>query len=84
MNFTKDIYGRVKLGGIYSRNNGVHQDVTGNPTTTNNFDLGKLDMALGYKLSQVWGAEIGYAPAIYGQNTAAGATYSFALSYQTP
>ena len=84
MNFTKDFYGRVKLDGIYSMDNGRHADVTGNPTTTNNFDIGKLDMALGYKLSRAWSMELGFTPAVYGQNTALGATYSVAIAFQTP
>ncbi|MDP2725771.1 MAG: hypothetical protein Q8O44_05795 [Syntrophales bacterium] len=82
--FSKDFYGRVKLDGIYSMDNGAHMDTSGNPTTTNNFDIGKLDMVLGYKMSKQWGMEFGYTPAIYGQNTALGATYSVAVAYQTP
>jgi hypothetical protein len=84
VDFTKNIYGRVKLDGIYSMENGKHTDTSGNPTTTNNFDLGKLDTALGYKISKGWGIELGYTPEIYGQNTASGATYTLALTYQMP
>jgi protein XagA len=83
IDFTKKFYGRVKLDGIYSMDNGQHYDPTGNPTATNNFDLGKLDTAIGYKLSKDWAIELGYMPEIYGQNTAAGATYTIALTYQT-
>jgi hypothetical protein len=64
--------------------NGKHTDTSGNPTTTNNFDLGKLDTALGYKISKGWGIELGYTPEIYGQNTASGATYTLAFTYQMP
>jgi hypothetical protein len=84
IDFTKEFYGRVKLDGTYSMDNGRHYDPTGNPTATNNFDLGKLDTAVGYKLSKDWAIELGYMPEIYGQNTAAGATYTIALTYQTP
>jgi len=84
VDFTKDIYGRVKLDGIYSMDNGKHTDTSGNPTTTNNFDLGKLDTVLGYKISKGWGIELGYTPEIYGQNTASGATYTLAFTYQMP
>lgn len=84
MDFTKALYGRIKLDGIMSMDNGKKTDVSGNPTTTNNFDLGKLDIALGYKFTPAWGMELGYTPAIYGQNTAAGATYTIAATYQTP
>jgi hypothetical protein len=82
MDFSKNSYGRIKLDGIYSMDNGSHFDTSGNPTATNNFNLGKLDIALGYKITNSWGLEIGYTPEIYGKNTAAGATYTFAITYQ--
>jgi hypothetical protein len=81
---TKALYGRLKLDGIYSIDNGNKFGNDGNPTTTNNFDLGKLDITVGYKVTQAWGLEASYTPALYGQNTAAGATYSLALFYKTP
>lgn len=82
VDFTEDLYGRVKLDGIYSIDNGSHLDSGGNPTATNNFDLGKLDVTLGYKITPAWGLEASYTPEIYGQNTAAGATYTLAVTYQ--
>ena len=82
VDITKKLYGRVKLDGILSMDNGNHLDTGGNPTTTNNFDLGKLDMALGYQFTPAWGMEVGYTPYLYGQNTAAGAMYTVALTYQ--
>lgn len=84
VDITKSIFTRVKLDGIYSVDNGKKQDGSGNPTTTNNFDLGKLDVTVGYKVTPAWGVEVSYRPDIYGQNTAAGANYSFALYYKTP
>jgi protein XagA len=84
VDFSAHLYGRVKLDGIYSTNNGEDVDSSGNPRASNNFDLGKLDMAVGYKLSKGWGLEIGYIPEIYGKNTSAGATYTFAVTYMTP
>jgi len=84
MDFTKEFYGRVKLDGIYSLDNGEHFDNSGNPTITNNFDLGKLDLTFGYKLSKRWGLEASYTPEIYGKNTAAGATYTLAVTFQGP
>jgi hypothetical protein len=80
----KSLYGRIKLDAILSINNGSKFDISGNPTATNNFNLGKLDMTVGYKISKRWGLEVEYTPEIYGKNTAAGATYSFALVYQIP
>jgi hypothetical protein len=84
VDITKDIYTRAKLDGTYSIDNGKKTDSSGNPTATNNFDLGKLDLAVGYKVTPAWGVEVSYRPDIYGQNTAAGANYSFALYYKTP
>lgn len=45
---------------------------------------GKLDITVGYIVSPAWGLEASYTPALYGQNTAAGATYSLAVFYKTP
>jgi len=85
VDITKTIYTRAKLDGIYCVNNGKSNiDSSGNPTATNNFDLGKLDIALGYKITPNWGTELSYRPDIYGQNTAAGANYSLAVYYKTP
>ncbi len=81
--FTDNIYGRVKLDGIKSMNNGNSTDSSDNPTTTNNFDLGKLDVTLGYKLTKALKLEAGYTPALYGWHTSAGSTYSLSLSFQT-
>ena len=84
VDLTKDIYARAKLDGTLSVDNGKKLDSSGNPTATNNFDLGKLDLTIGYKAAPNWGVEASYVPALYGQNTAAGATYSFALYFKTP
>jgi len=80
----KRFYARAKLDGTYSMDNGAHRDESGNPAATNNFDLGKLDLTLGYRLNSSWMLEAGYAPELYGQNTSAGATYTLALAFQTP
>jgi hypothetical protein len=84
VDFTKSIYARTKLDGTFSLDNGKKTDSSGNPTATNNFDLGKLDLALGYKVTPALGVEVSYRPDVYGQNTAAGANYSLALYYKTP
>jgi len=81
---SRDFYTRAKLDGIFSVDNGTKVDSSGNPTATNNFDLGKLDLTLGYKASPTWGVEISWVPAIYGQNTAAGDTYTVAAYFKTP
>ena len=81
---TRDFYTRAKLDGIYSVDNGKRRDTSGNPTATNNFDLGKLDLTVGYKAAPNWGVEASYVSAIYGQNTAVGSTYTLALYFKTP
>lgn len=81
---TKTLYARTKLDGIMSVDNGKKLDGSGNPTATNNFDLGKLELTLGYKFSPNWGAEATYRPDLYGQNIAAGANYGLALYLKTP
>jgi hypothetical protein len=80
----RDFYTRAKLDGTIGMDNGKKLDTNGNPTSSNNFDLGKLDLTVGYKAAPNWGIEASYVPAIYGQNTAAGATYSFAVYLKTP
>jgi hypothetical protein len=84
VDITRSIYTRAKLDGTLSVDNGKRQDDSGNPTATNNFDLGKLDLTVGYKITPALGVEVSYRPDIYGQNTAAGANYSLALYYKTP
>ena len=84
VDISKDFYTRAKLDGIYSVDNGKKRDTGGNPTTTNNFDIGKLDLTLGYKITSDWGIEASYVPSIYGQNTAAGATYTLAIYIKSP
>jgi protein XagA len=84
VDLTKKIYARAKLDGTLSVDNGKRLDVGGNPTATNNFDLGKLELAAGYQITPALGLEASYRPDVYGQNTAAGANYSLALYYKTP
>lgn len=84
IDITKELYTRAKLDGTFSIDNGKKRDSSGNPTATNNFDLGKLDLTVGYKVAPTWGIEASYVPTIYGQNTAAGATYTLAVYFKTP
>ena len=84
LDITRDFYTRAKLDGTLSVDNGRKLDGSGNPTATNNFDLGKLDLTVGYKASPRWGVELSYVPAVYGQNTAAGSTYSVAAYFKNP
>lgn len=84
LDITKQIYGRVKFDGIISSDNGKDFIMNGNPTATNNYDIGKLDIVFGYKLYKKWGIEAGYTPSIYGKNTAKGENYTLAITYQIP
>lgn len=84
VDLSKKVYSRAKLDGTYSLDNGEKRDGSGNPTTTNNFDIGKLDLTVGYKIAPAWGLEAAYTPALYGQNTAAGATYTVAVFFKAP
>lgn len=81
---TEKFYTRAKLDGYISADNGTKLDTSGNPTATNNYDLGKLDLTVGYKVAPNWGIELSYVPEVYGQNTSAGATYTAAVYCKTP
>jgi len=81
---TDKTYTRLKFDGTLSRENGSTTDNSGNPTTTNNFDLLKLDWTVGYKLTPAWSVEAAWTPSITGENTADGDTYTLAISYSTP
>ncbi len=85
LDFTKQLYGRVKLDGIYGMGNeGSGSGASGNPTATLDYDLVKLDACLGCKISSEWGIELGYRPEIYGKNTSSGANWSFSFIYLHP
>ncbi len=80
---TDAVYSRVKLDGIIGMdNNDTVLDYAGNPTTTLDYDLGKLDLALGVNLSKQVGIELGYRGDIYGENTASGENVSLSLVVQ--
>ncbi|WP_068549998.1 hypothetical protein [Thermosulfidibacter takaii] len=80
MDVTKKIYWRVKLDGIKSIGNGDEEkDIYGNPTLSYEYDLGKLDITVGYKISDRVSFELEYTPVIYGKNTSAGTTYTAAI-----
>lgn len=84
VDFTSRLYGRVKLDGSANLGNSddvkssaaVHADVSGNEV-----DLGKLDMTLGFKMTDRFGLEVTYRPELYGQNTTKGYSMGIALSY---
>lgn len=82
---TSRLYARVKLDGIVSMNNADSTaDASGNPTAIYQFDLQKLDSALGYKLTDEWGLEFGYTPTLHAKNTAKGTSWSVGVTYLLP
>jgi len=77
-------YVRTKLDGTYSAKNGaVGVDISGNPTLANNYDLGKLELTVGYVLTKSMNIEGTWTPNPYGKNTAYGNTYQIAIIYMT-
>ena len=52
-----------------------------NPTTTQEFNLLKADMALGWHITQKLGCELGFTPTLWGENTAKGYTWSVGIVY---
>jgi hypothetical protein len=81
--FGKNFYGRAKLDALVSMDNADdNTDDFGNPTSTLEYDLAKLDLTLGYHMTSEWGLELAFTPAVWGENTAKGATWTFAVSFQ--
>ena len=80
---TKKMYVRAKLDGIVSMENADDNATSGsNPSIVPEFDLGKLDAVVGYKLGKAWSVEIGAGQDIYGTNTAAGTRGTLAVAYK--
>ena len=83
--FTKKLYGRIKLDGTYGMGNAEKGSAfSDNPSATYDYDLGKLEAVLGFKISDQWGTELGCRQEIYGKNISAGENWSLAVTYQTP
>jgi hypothetical protein len=75
-------YVRTKLDGTYSAQNGATGlDISGNPTLTNNYDLGKAEFTVGYTISKLLMLEGTWTPTPYGKNTAYGNTFQIAIIY---
>ena len=79
----KQFYTRAKLDGLVNAGNGSHKvDNYGNPTATFEYDLTKLDLTAGYRLTRTLGLEIGCTFPLWGESTAKGNTWTLALSFQ--
>ncbi|MBU0991118.1 MAG: hypothetical protein KJ737_01385 [Proteobacteria bacterium] len=83
LDFSPRIYGRLKIDGILSMENSDRSSDNGNtPNVKNESDLGKLDLAIGYKLPAGYAIELGVRPEIYGKNTSAGTNVSLAIAFK--
>jgi len=79
----KLFYARAKLDAIVSMDNAdAGMDKSGNPTNTLEYDLAKLDVTVGYRMTKTLGLELEYTPALWGENTAKGETWTLAISFQ--
>ena len=82
--FTKTLYGRIKLDGTYGMGNAEKGSIfSNNPSAAFDYDLGKLEAVLGIKISDQWGTELGYRKEIYGKNISTGENWSLAVTYKT-
>ncbi len=79
--FTRQLYGRIKLDGTYGMGN-ADGGSSDNPSATYDYDLGKLEATVGWKINDNWGSELGYRREIYGKNISAGSNWSLAMTYQ--
>jgi len=79
--FTQSLYGRAKLDGIAGIDNSGDASTAANPAATFDYDLGKLDVTLGWKATPDWGVELGYRPDLYGKNISSGVNWSLSLIY---
>ena len=78
----KKFYARAKLYALVSMDNAKKQtDEFGNPTTPLAYDLTELEMTLGFRLTPAVGFELGCTPALWGENTAKGTTYTLAFAF---
>jgi len=73
---------RAKLDGTESIDNSDNiMDVFGNPTLTNEYNLGKLEITGSLGITEAISLEATYTSSLYGENTSVGDTLSFALVY---
>lgn len=88
IDLNENVYFRTKLDGIQSANNAdLIEDGNaeiGNLTLLPEFDLGKVELTLGYNFGQLakerWGLEFTYTKEIYGESTLQGETLSLGLT----
>ena len=82
LDFTKKIYGRVKYDAIIGMNNADNDTSDGsNPSFAGEYDLAKVDIAFGYKLSKIWALELEGLKEVSGESVSKGITYTVAVSF---
>lgn len=82
--FTPALYARTKLDGIKSVKNAdriAAPSMGGNPTLSPEFDIGKLELTVGYAPPGGWSSELTYTGVLYGKNTGAGNMFQLAVVY---
>ncbi len=88
VDINENIYFRTKLDGILSANNADDIDnldnQVGNLTLLSEFDLGKVELTLGYNFGRPnkerWGLEFTYTKEVYGENTLQGDGFQLGLT----
>ncbi len=82
-NLGKNIYARAKWDAIISMDNADEEtDAFGNPTSSMEYDLTKLDLTLGWQMTPKVGLEVAYTPEVSGKTTAKGETWTLAVTWQ--
>lgn len=83
VDLSKSVYVRSKLDGLLSiRNETRGVTAGGNPTLPLAFDLAKLELTAGYKLTKKLAVEFTGTPNVYGNNTLTGTNFQLALVLQ--
>lgn len=87
--FGDNFYARTKLDGLLSANNASETTLPGgNLSVPPQFDLGKLELTVGWNFGKPrpraegrWGAEFTWTRDLYGEDTLKGNTYQIGLTY---
>ncbi|MBN2232130.1 MAG: hypothetical protein JW781_04815 [Deltaproteobacteria bacterium] len=80
LDFGPHAYARAKFSGTMNTGDGDaysgQVDANGNE-----IDLGTLEVVMGIKVSERWGAELGYTDDVFGESTTNGSTWTAALTF---
>lgn len=82
VDITKKIYGRIKYDVTLGMDNADNDTNTGgNPSFSIDYDLAKVDLAFGYKLTDKWAIELETLKEVSGKSVSKGITYTMAVSF---